>query len=189
MITANISQYVGMDAEHYYCTWKEVEESFPRPNSGGSHGTQDLKHSLTYAQACALSRKDHYRWEEGTKTNRFDTIEEIHEELQNQFPNQTIVTYEDGQFYKDMLYIKDGVNLGIKAFGEVWVNCPQSVYTDLLPKEGIKIKCCDCGHEYTLDEVTTERDWAGRGLTQFIRKRDMDDPCCDYFDLIWNVIL
>lgn len=192
MISANITTYRGQcgDAEHYYCSYRIVEDESPKTNSGGSYGREDLKHPLTYAQAAALSRKERYPWEEGTMSNRFDTIEEIHEHLKSTFPNETIVTYYEGQLFKEMLYIKDGVNLGYEAFGEVWSSTPRSVYKDLIP-ENVKIKCCECGHEYTLEEVTSERVWEkGRILTEFLPKRDLeDDPCCKYFDLEWNVII
>jgi hypothetical protein len=191
MITGNISTYIGQDgdAEHYYCSYRISEDEFPKTNSGGSYGRTDLKHPLSYAQASAMSRKDHFHWEEGTMSNRFDTIEEIHEYLKQKFPNEIIVTYYEGQLFKEMLYIKEGKNLGYEAFGEVWSCVPRSVYKRLLPAD-LKIKCCECGHEYKLEEVTSERSWGEETLVQFLDKRDLEeDPCCKYFDLEWNVIL
>jgi len=190
MISANITTYQGQcgDAEHYYCSYRRIDDEFPATNSGATFGREDLKHPLSYAQAVALSRKERFPWKEGTMSNRFDTIEEIHEYLKITFPNETIVTYYEGQLFKEMLYIKDGINLGYEAFGEVWSAVPRSVYKDLIP-ENAKIKCYDCGHEYSLDEVTSERNWGGRTLVEFLSRREIDDPCCKSFDLEWNVIL
>jgi hypothetical protein len=137
----------------------------------------------------ALSKKEKYPWKEGTMSNRFDSIEEIHDCLKKTFPNEIIVSYYEGQLFKEMIYIKNGVNLGYEAFGEVWSSVPKSVYKDLIPKN-VKIKCYKCGHEYTLEEVTIERVWEkNRILVEFLPKREMDDVCCKYFDLEWNVII
>jgi hypothetical protein len=191
MISANISTYLvqDVDADHYYCSYRVIEEEFPKTNSGGSYGRIDLKHNLTYAQATSLSKKDKYPWGEGAETNRFDSIEEIHNHLKEKFPKETIVTYYEGSLFKEMLYIKDGKNLGYQAFGEVWSQCPQSVYRDLIPND-VKIKCDECGHEYKLEEVGYERPWGDRILFQFYRKSELeDDPCCKYFYLEWNIII
>jgi hypothetical protein len=89
-----------------------------------------------------------------------------------------------------MLYIKKGVNLGFKAFGEVWGPVYSSVYKNLLPPYSeIKIKCQDCGKEYTLEEVSKEIFWEGRSLVQFLKKKEMKNLCCRDFSLEWNVII
>lgn len=191
MITANITTYRVQcsDAEHYYCSCKIEEDGFPKTNSGSSYGRMDLKHKLTYAQAASMARKDKFPWEEGASTNRFDSIEEIHETLKKEFPNDIIVTYYEGQLFKEMLYIKDGKNLGYAAFGEVWSTMPRTVYKHVLP-DNIQIRCAECGHKYKLEEVTTERPWGDKISVELLRPREMDeDPCCKYFDLEWNVIL
>ncbi len=195
MILANITSYIGqIDAEHYYCSYIiENTTEFPKKTYSGS---SYLRNELTRVikekeEAYYLNRKESCtRFHTGSVLKKFNTINQIHETLIETFPNQDIVTYYEDQLFRDMLYIKDGVNLGIKAFGEVFTYVPTSCYKDLLPSpELIKIKCDDCGKEYTLDEVTYESEHLGRPLIIFIKKRDMDDICCKYFNLIWNVVL
>ena len=68
-----------------------------------------------------LNKKDSWSgWRIGMNTNRFKSIDQIHSELKKQFKGQTIVTYEQYRIFKEMLYFKDGKNLGYKFFGEVW---------------------------------------------------------------------
>lgn len=195
MIIANITSFEGQcaDAEHFYCQYlempdKEIKKTCPI----GRYGNEELKRVLNSEYEVAkLNKKDGYRsYRLGIETNRFNTIEEIHELLKEKFPTQTIVTYYEDRIFKDMLYWKDGKNLGVEVFGEVWTEVPTSVWKDLLPSE-IKIKCEDCGHEYKLEEVTIEQDGyaEGRTLVKFLRKYDLDEPCCDDVYLLWNVIL
>jgi hypothetical protein len=203
MITANITSYIGQDleAEHYYCEYEEIPDSFPSKTfNGSSFGDKELKLSLTESQAKNLNKKDgHHIYKVGTKTNRFDSIKQIHDELKKVFENQIIVTYYENRIFKEMLYLKDGVNLGYKAFGEVWNSCPNQCWSDLIPKD-VKVKC-ECGKEYTLDQVSYERtsndnynDGKERTITIFYKKREFEDEtgedlCCKYFYLMWNVIL
>lgn len=193
MITINITSYRGQDAEasHYYATFYEISNVVPPHHYNGPRGSSnEIRHELTQIQADALSRKDKMRWHEGDKTSRFDSIEEINQEILKQFPNNDIITYYEGNLFHGSLYIKDGKQLGIETLGEIWSNVPNSCFTDLIKGE-VKIKCHMCGKEWKLNEVTEEGEHFGRPLTKFIRKRDMweHDPCCEYFDLEWNVIL
>ena len=191
MIIANISTYRGQcaDADHYYCTWDTVPDGKPKEQYQGSvWGKDELKRSLDYKSAANLARKDKYPWKEGDSTNRFDSFEEIHEALTVKFPNEIIVTYYEHALFKEMLYWKDGKNLGFEAFGEVWSPIPRSVYKDLIPAD-VQIKCAECGYEYELDDISTETPYGARTIVNFCDKRDMDEPCCKYFDLTWNVIL
>lgn len=196
MITINITSYRGQDAEasHYYATFYEVSDESSKDYlthyNGPIGGSNEIKHKITQIQADALSRKDRMKWYEGEETSRFDSIEEIHEEIIKKFPGKNIISYYNGNLFHDTLYIEDGKKLGIEAFGEVWSNVPNSCYTDLI-KGKVKIRCHMCGKEWRLEEVTEEGEHFGRSLTTFIRRRDMIDydPCCKYFDLEWNVIL
>ena len=82
-----------------------------------------------------------------------------------------------------MLYLINGTNIGYKAFGEVWSDTPISVYKHILPPEDqIKIKCDCCGKEYTITEVSTEKNLTEDiVLIEFNKKRHMAMPCCKDF--------
>jgi hypothetical protein len=196
MIVANISTFRGQDvtAVHYYCSYEKIQESIPRKYYNGGHNNEIKKTIKTQKEADSLNKKDNCwkfsLWKIGDKTNRFDSIDEIHSTLKKLFKKQTIVTYYECQLFRKMLYFKDGVNLGYKFFGETWNSCPSSVWKDILPKnEVIKIKCGDCGKEYNLEDVSYERECENRILIQFYRRSEMDEPCCKYFSLEWNIIL
>ncbi|MCK9574794.1 MAG: hypothetical protein WC979_02935 [Candidatus Pacearchaeota archaeon] len=193
MIVGNISTFEGQcaDAEHFYCRYIEIENYVPKIHAlSTSHG-EDLQRIITdEAELKYLERKDGYCCLHiGSSTGRFQTIEQIHEALIAKFPNQDIITYDESRIFKDMLYIKDGVNVGVKFFGDVWLDVPRSVYMDLLPdKSTIKVKCDDCGQFHELDEIAEETAHMGRPLLQFMRKSEID-KCCNYCNLMWNVIL
>jgi PHP family Zn ribbon phosphoesterase len=199
MIFANITSYIGqdMDAQHYYCHYKEMEDrKITQHCPIGSSGNDELMRKITTEKESKyLTNKSGgggFRYKIGMETNRFNTFEEIHNALKEKFPNQTIVTYDEGQIFQEMLYWKDGVNLGVKAFGEVWLSLPTSCYKDLLPPlDQIKIRCQDCGTEYNFDDVTDERNYDGRAWIKFLtRSRDLEiDTCCSPLYLEWNVIL
>lgn len=198
MIIANITSFEGQDlvAEHYYCSYRGIGnlgDKLPTKTYSGSSFEKDELYRLITEQKEAnyINKKDGGRsYHIGTKTNRFQSFNQIHSKLIELFPNEDIVTYYESQLFKEMLYIKDGINLGIKGFGEVFTYTPTSCYKDLLPSpDSIIIKCEDCGKVYTLDEVTYERELFDRTLIQFIKKRDMDEVCCEYFNLTWNVVL
>lgn len=194
MIIANITTFEGQcaDAEHYYChyevnPWKTPSIYY----SGASWGSEELNRVIDdQKEVDYFQKKDKFSGIRlGRKTNRFNTIEQIHEVLIKTFPDQDIVTYYESRIFKGMLYIVNGINLTYKEFGEVWVAVPTSVFKDLLPDfSEIKIKCGDCGHEYTMDEVSEVLEYNNREWVKFLHKRDMDDICCKYFALEWNVI-
>lgn len=197
MIIANITSYEGQcsDAEHYYCSHCNVDDLGDKKPSqtynGSSFDDNELKRILTdQKEVDYLVEKDRFSGIRiGKKTNRFNSIEQIHNELLKEYPDQDIITYYKDELFRDMLYIRNGVNLGIKEFGEVFKNI-HSCYKDLLPAtETIKIKCRNCGKEYNIDEATYEWDLMDRTLIQPIKKKDMDEICCNRFELIWNVIL
>lgn len=195
MILADITTYRGQcsDAEHYYCKYTIVSEDYvPKPEVSIYINTEELKRTINYqSEANELNEKDSCKsWRIGNETVRFDTIEDIHKLLINKFNNHTIVTYEDGKIFKDMLYYKDGINIGYKTFGEVWSPIYTSVYKDLLP-ESFTIKCDSCGKEYSLSEVSTEVKLSNdRILIKFFRNPiQMKKLCCIHWDLIWNVVL
>jgi hypothetical protein len=193
MIQANITTYVGqdMEAEHYYCHYFHEFQDKPAPKqyNGSRWRDEELKFSLTESECVALNKKDRgYRHRVGDTTNRFASHRQIHEELLKQFPGQTIVCYDDGRVSKDMLYIVRGKeNLGYKFFGEVWTSVFSSVYKDLLP-EDTKYRCYHCKKEYEFDDISHERVWGDRTLVEFLKKRDMDDPC-DCYELEWNAVI
>ncbi len=197
MIVANITSWQGQcgDAEHYYCKYTEVEDMEPKKDYNSYHGGSDeeeLERALTSAKEVAHLNKKEGRgsWRLGRKTKKYVSKKQIHKQLIKMFPDQTIITYKERDFFKEMLYYKDGEDLGFAALGEKWTELPTSCYKDLIvPIETLKIKCEDCGHEYKLEEITTEREWGDRILTKFKRRSEMDSPCCSDFYLIWNIIL
>jgi len=201
MIEANITSYIGqdMEAEHYYCNYIEIDERVPRNATSVGFGSEELFRKIkTDRESKYLTKKASgrggYRYRIGNEINRFNTFAEIHEELIELFPNHTIVTYYEGQFFSEMLYYKDGKNLGVKAFGEVWSDVPSSFYKNLIPPpEDYIIRCENCKKEYKLEEVSEERfleieqkDWV-----KFLRPYDLYEiePCCKPFILEWNVII
>lgn len=205
MIIANITTYRGQcfDAIHYYCKYEIVNDvESPRSEyvSESYSGRTDLKRVIiTESETQSFNKKDTWSgWHVGDKTSRFDTIEQVHGKLIELYPNEVIVSYYDGHLFKEMLYYKSGVNLGYKAFGEQWSYVPNSCWKDLLPEDlnSIIIKCDDCGHEYKLNEISKnvihdELNDKGenRILLKFYRKNEMDEVCCKWFNLKWNVIL
>lgn len=195
MIIANITTFRGQDSSaiHYYCSYKKVEESIPKKYYNGGNNNEIKKTIKSQKSADFLNKKDSWSgWRIGMKTNRFDSIDEIHSTLKKLFKKQTIVTYYEDRLFREMLYFKDGVNLGFKFFGEVWSGVPTSCWKDILPNEPIKIRCGDCGKEYELEEVSYERECENRILIQFYRRSQMmeiEEPCCKYFSLEWNIIL
>lgn len=197
MIIANITTYLGQDtsAIHYYCSYEKVSESIPKKYYNGGSSNEIKKTISTQKAADFLNEKDSWGgWRIGMKINRFDSIDEIHSTLKKLFKKQTIVTYYEHRLFREMLYFKDGVNLGFEFFGEVWSGVPTSCWKDILPNEPIKIRCGDCGKEYKLEEVSYEREWENRTLIQFYKRYEMgidsdEEPCCKYFSLEWNIIL
>ena len=192
MIIANITTYVGQcaDAEHYYCNYDVSEEIKPTIDY---RGDEELRRIITkQSEVDRINKKDrHSGFWVGRDTNRYNTIEEIHQQLIKEFGDQTIITYYENKIFKDMLYYVNGVNLTYKEFGDIYLNMPTQCYKDLLPDiSTIKIKCADCGHTYTYDELYKReyKSESGRILVQFKRKYDMT-ACCRWFDLEWNVVL
>lgn len=200
MIIANITTYIGMDAEaeHYYCSYDEIENSdkfIPMPYF--KKDTQLHRILTSNVEVLKLNKKGGYSWMKlGDETNRFNSIEEIQNELIKKYPDSDIVTYYESEPFKDMLFIKDGVNLGYKALGDIWVNVPNMCWKDLLPEDewtNVNIKCENCGQKhYLADLIEGEHHYSIENRTAIkfnIKKRDMLDPCCNYPDLVWNVIL
>lgn len=196
-IVGNVTSYIGqcIEAEHYYCSiYKDIiidvdsnVKALHRCRT--SFEKEELFKVLTENDAILLNKKDDYVYREaGDKTNRFNSLKEINEELLKQFPNENIVTYHECQPYKEMLIKIDGNIKDISYLGEIWSYLPRSVYKDLLP-EHFKVKC-ECGKEYSEEEFKNimveykfgeERTWI-----QF----DTDIcECCGRPSLMWNVIL
>lgn len=199
MIIANITTYIGMDgdAEHYYCSLSQVENPsrlYPMPCNKKD---RELQRKLTsVAEVTKLNKKD--RWSGmklGCYTNRFNSIEEIHSTLLETCGNEDLVTYYESSPFKEMLFISNGVNLGYKGLGEIWLNVPRSCWKDLLPNDlsEVKVKCLSCGTEHSLEDlIEDEIDYSieKRTLYKFtVNKRDILDPCCSYPDLVWDTIL
>lgn len=195
-IVANITSYIGqcVEAEHYYCTFcKDISIDVDKDvtllhRCRTSYEKEELYKVLTKEDAEALAKKDNYSsWREGTKSNRFNSIAEIKEELLRMFPDENIVTYEDCEPHSEMLIKIDGEIKSIDFLGEVWSCVPNSVWKDLLP-ENFKVKC-ECGKEYSEEEIRElifTRKIGDRELAVF----DVDScECCKRPYLMWNVIL
>ena len=204
MLFANITSYVGQcsDAEHYYCKYHIAVPGtkISKQYNGSNFSDDELIRTInSQSEVDFINIKDNgdslhnrYMYKIGMETNRFNSIEQIHETLISKFGDQTIITYNESDIFKDMLYYVDGKNMTYTMFDDIWNYVPVSCYKDLLPDyDTIIIKCDDCGHEYKMDEVSTERELSieKRTLVKFNRKRDMDEPCCSHFDLKWNIIL
>lgn len=192
MIVANISSFEGQcsEAEHYYCNYEKIENYKIGMYYNVNHSGIELKRRINEKEAKYLNEKDTWNgWQSGMRTVRFNTIEQIHSALKELFPSEDIITYYEKKIFKEMLLIKDDVNLGRDYFGEIWDHIPTSCYSDLLPpKNQIKVKCEECGHEFQFEEITYEKEWNERKLTQFFKKREMN-KCCNDMTLKWNVIL
>jgi len=193
MIQANISSFIGQDneAEHYYCHIDAVDGKIPpKQYNGSSFSDDEIDTELTEAEAVRLNKKDSfggYRHKAGNRTTRFESINRVHQELLKRFPDQDIVSYEECLPFSKMICIIDGVDHGVKYFAGTFSHVPRSCYKDLVP-DTYKIRCHFCHKEYQPDEVFEEIDWRGRPLIQFMKKRDVDDPC-NCFELEWDVIL
>ena len=194
MIIANITSFDGLcaEAEHYYCSY-DIVDNDTKIKTYYSDGDRDLyRRILDQDEADHLNKKDTWNgWHVNMKTQKFQSIEQIHEKLIEVFPDQNIVTFYENKIFKDMLYLIDGTNVGYKIFGEIWTYIPTGVYKHLLPPEDqIKIKCDACGKEYTITEVSTEKNLTEDiVLIEFNKTRHMAMPCCKDFILIWNVVL
>jgi len=191
MIVANITTYRGLDssAVHYYCEYADMPEPYePKKDVSISNRIDLMREIKTQKDADNLNRIDGYaHFRIGKMTNRFDTIEDIHQELLNQFSGKNIISYYEREIFKNMLYIVDGKNLGFDYFGEVFTYVPSSCYRDLVP-EVYTIKCVFCGVRYLLQDVTVEKEWNGKKLIQFKRPRHFAHKCCDDVELVWNVV-
>ena len=144
-----------------------------------------------------LNRKDNFvSFSLGDSTSRFNTINEIHEELLKKYPSQDIVTYYESKPFKEMLIVKDGEVLNYKSLGEFWVDVPNSCWRDLITEDDLLnliIKCANCGQPHMIDKLIEDEIYysiENRTAISFnVKKRDMLEPCCNYPNLVWNVIL
>ena len=198
MIEANIDSYIGQDneAEHYYCKYGKVDHDQPRKSCSIGYGSTELKRVIVDPlEVLHLKKKDRYNGIQlGSETNRFNTFEEIHNELLKLFPNENIITYENNQPFKEMLCFIGGVDLGYKGLGEVWLSVPHTCWKELFPdKSEIIIKCENCGQIHNFEEIVIDEYYyeiEKRTLIKFTtRGYEMNDRCCKYPELIWNVIL
>jgi len=198
MIEANITSYIGQDndAVHYYCHYDEENYEIPKKYGSVGYGCDELFRTITDTiEVIRLNNKDRaHGIRLGGKTNRFNTFEEIHNELLKKFPNENIVTYQDNQPFREMLCFIDGHDLGYKGLGELWLNVPHTCWRDLLPNEGeIIVKCEHCGTVHTFEEIVMDEYYheiEKRTLIKFAtRGYEMNDRCCKFPDLVWNVIL
>lgn len=195
-IVANITSFMGqcVEAEHYYCSFykdilididKGVEQLH---HCRTSSNREELYKVLNEKDAELLSKKDGYfGWKVGDKVNRFNSIEELKQELLKQLPDDNIVTYYECQPHKEMLIKIDGEIKSIDYLGEVWSSLPKSVYKDLLP-EHFKVKC-ECGKEYNKEEIQEMMLSYKHGERELICfDIDLCD-CCKRPYLMWNAIL
>lgn len=143
MIIANITSWIGQDsfAIHYYCEYRivdDLDDMLPsKYYQGGSFNKDELDRVITDQAEVdlAIERDEYCGFKIGARTAKFNSIEEIHSELRNRFQFQDIITYYEGQIFKEMLYIYDGVNLGVEGFGEQFTQVPRSCYIDLIPED------------------------------------------------------
>lgn len=197
MIIANITSYIGqLDAVHYYCSYHEVANlkgSLPsKYYQGSSFNKHELVRELTdQKEINYINQKDGSMdgcgYEIGDKTNRFNSIDEIHKELKTIFPDEDIITYLEDTIFAEMLCIINGVDLKTSLFKNVFTTIPRSCYNDLISLDNLKIRCYHCKREYQLDDISMVVDY-NRPLLRFLGKSDVDDHC-DCFDLEWNIIL
>ena len=198
MIIANITSFIGQcaDAVHYYCTFEEFPDTIPILDIHNVYipTSNDLIRVLAKeSEVIAHNKKAGGRdWHIGKQTNSFNTFSEIHRELKKQCKGKIIVTYYEEKAFKEMLYFKDGKNLGFKYFKEVWIDMPNACYKHLLPPyDKIKVKCNDCGKVYKFEDIIREeREWEdGKIQVMFREQRHMKNTCCEYPIFKWNVIL
>jgi len=199
MIIANITSWEGQDlsAEHYYCNYREVDDLHGKlPSvyySGPSYIMGNLERKITTQEEVDyLNGKDGTGgYHIGASINRFKKIKDIHDLLLETFKNTDIITYYDKKIFKDMLCIIDGVVKDYTIFNDPFTSVPNSCFKDLLPADmsDVKIKCYACGVFHELEDVTSEEEYNGRTWLRFLSKRDVDDPCCNRFELLWNVVL
>lgn len=196
-ITANITSYIGQcyEAEHYYCQiYKETKIDLDKNiqqlhNCRTSFNNEELYKVLTKEDAEKLSKKDgNFKWIEGAKVNRFNSLCEIKEELLKQFPDENIISYYECRPYQNMLIKIDGDFKPIEYLEQVWSYLPSSVYKDLIPKH-FSVKC-ECGNEYSEKEfkenIMVDQHHFNRTITIF----DVDMcECCDKPYLMWDVVL
>lgn len=195
-IIANITSYVGqcVEAEHYYCSYYKNVMIDTDKNITTLHccrtsvNQEELYKELSEEDAKKLTQKDgQHIWRTGAISNRFNSFEEIHNELLKLYPDANIVSYHECSPFQEMLIRIDGEIKGINFLGEVWSYVPNGVYKDLLPKH-FKIKC-ECGKEYGEDDyqdIMVEQNYGDRTIIIF--DNDICD-CCDRPYLMWNVIL
>jgi hypothetical protein len=196
MIVANISSFYGQcaDAEHYYCSYRKIDNFIPAINKGcpiPCFGNEDLFRTIDENDAKILNKKDGgSSWVAGDKTQRFNTIEDINKALIEIAGDEDIFTFYESDFFKELLYRKDGVNHGIEYFGEIWSHVPNSCYKDLVPELETKIiKCENCGCIHAHDDVYEIGEHLGRELIKFYSKYDTFNRCCREYELKWNFVL
>lgn len=191
IIEANITSFFGQcsDAEHYYCYYKinDNKDNDRFKYCSVSQHDKELRKTLTVEERLILKNKDGFR--SGPTTGRFNTIDEIHNLLKELFPNENIITYQEDRPFREMLCIIDGKDMGFEYIGEIWTTLPSSLYKDLIVGD-YKIRCSECGEEFSLDQVlTTEREVDGRDWVKFIKRgSDLDIPCCKRPEIEWNLI-
>ena len=192
MIIANITSDAGrcLDAEHSYCFYiilndvlKNREEILQ--HVAGQHD-EELRRDLTDEQRAYLRKKDDGYV--GRNTNRFDNIKQIHDELLKQFPDEDIVTFEDGEIFQGMLCKVDNIFHDHRYFGKIWMEIPNALYKKHIP-ENIDIACENCGHKYTLQDIIKEERIAdGQDWVQF-KNAGRVGKCCKHAWVMWDAVI
>jgi hypothetical protein len=199
MIIANITSWEGQDtsAEHYYCSYKEVDDLIDKlPSlyySGPSSIMGNLERRFTSQEEVDyLNEKDGMgSYHLGSKINRFKEIKDIHDILLEMFKGKDMVTYYEQKIFKDMICILGGVVKDYTIFKDPFTSVPSSCFKDLLPEDmsSVKIKCYACSAFHEFEDVVSEDTYNGRDWIKFLKRREVDAPCCNRFELLWNVVL
>jgi hypothetical protein len=105
---------VSFNAEHYYGKLSGY--------NNGEYVTYDLEYVMSIKQAKKLSKKDDWEYEEGRKSSRFDTKDEIRE----------IALAEWKNYYPDSQALLEGQSASAEPLKCLWVK--NSEYIDELNK-------------------------------------------------------
>lgn len=189
-VVANITTWEGqdLDAEHYYCDYAIVDKPIETFTIYGyGFRGQELTRKLSEVEATKLSIKDGFKWHTDDDTNRFNSFRQIHDTLIERFKEYDIITYFSGRPYKSMLYIQDGMNKGVSALGDIWVEVPRTFYADLVDLSKVRVRCERCQKELEdISDLFVLEKCIGRDL---YRTYPDESDCCSKPDLMWNVLL
>ena len=95
MIISNITSFEGQcsDAEHFYCSY-DIVDNDTKIRICCDEGEHNLRRRILDQEAVDhLNEKDSWSgWHIGMRTQKFQSIDQIHEKLKEIFPDQNIIT-------------------------------------------------------------------------------------------------